>query len=136
PSRREGLDELEYVRLSNRYKEVAGRVHGRRLNALRGLVEMVLREELTEKRSEVTVLSVAVTIAAEEAAVRGEQPLPADVLRIITERHPRVRENILPVSDEEYDKLTSNLRTGLNGLGPHGPFGDVFCRQTTEKVPM
>lgn len=117
-------------------REVAARVHGRRLNALRGLVEMVLREELSEKRSEVTVLSVAVEIAAEEAARRGEQPLPADVLRIITERHPRVRDNILPVSDTEYDQLTSNLRTGLNGLGPHGPFGDVFCRQTTEKVPI
>lgn len=136
PSRREGLDELEYAQLAKRYKEVLGRVHGRRLNALRGLVEMVLREELSEKRSEVTVLSVAVEIAAEEAAARGEQPLPADVLRIITERHPRVRENILPVSDEDYDRLTSNLRTGLNGLGPHGPFGDVFCRQTTEKVPI
>lgn len=116
--------------------EIAARVHGRRLNALRGLVEMVLREELSEKRSEVTVLSVAVEIAAEEAAMRGEQPLPADVLRIVTNRHPRVRENILPVSDAEYDALTSNLRTGLNGLGPHGPFGDVFCRQTTEKVPL
>lgn len=116
--------------------EIAARVHGRRLNALRGLVEMVLREELSEKRSEVTVLSVAVEIAAEEAATRGEQPLPADVLRIVTNRHPRVRENILPVSDAEYDALTSNLRTGLNGLGPHGPFGDVFCRQTTEKVPL
>lgn len=117
-------------------QEIAARIHGRRLNALRGLVEMVLRDELSEKRSEVTVLSVAVEIAAEEAAVRGEQPLPADVLHIITQRHPRVRENILPVSDEEYDALTSNLRTGLNGLGPHGPFGDVFCRQTTEKVPL
>ncbi len=136
PARREGIDELEYARLSKRYKEVVGRVHGRRLNALRGLVEMVLREELTEKRSEVTVLSVAVEIAATEAAGRGEQPLPSDVLRIITERHPRVRENILPVTDDDYDKLTSNLRTGLNGLGPHGPFGDVFCRQTTEQVPI
>ena len=136
PARREGLDAREYARLSKRYKEVQGRVHGRRLNAIRGLIEMVLREELTEKRSEVTVLSVAVEIAAEEATTRGEQPLPGDVLRIITERHPRVKENILPVSDDEYDKLTSNLRTGLNGLGPHGPFGDVFCRQTTATVPI
>ncbi|MGO2519970.1 MAG: ATP/GTP-binding protein [Microbacterium sp.] len=136
PALRDGLDELEYARLSKRHNEVMGRVHGRRLNALRGLVEMVLREELTEKRSEVTVLSVAVATAADEAAARGEQPLPADVLRIITERHPRVRENILPASDDEYDKLTSNLRTGLNGLGAHGPFGDVFCRQTTEKIPI
>lgn len=42
PARREGIDELEYARLSKRYKEVVGRVHSRRLNALRDFVEMVL----------------------------------------------------------------------------------------------
>lgn len=136
PSQRTDLDDETYVRLATRYREITARVHARRVNALRGLVEMVLRRELSEERSETTVLSVAVEIAAEDAALRGEQPLPVDVLRIITERHPRVRENILPVSDTEYDELTKLLRTGLNGLGPHGPFGDVFCRQTTEKVPL
>ena len=117
-------------------KEVEAQIHGRRVNALAGLVEMVLREELSEQRSETTILSVAIEVAAEQASDRGEQPLPADVLRVITERHPRVRSNILPSTDAEYDAMTSRLRTGLNGLGPHGPFGDVFCQQTTERVPV
>lgn len=117
-------------------KTVEAEIHGRRVNALAGLVEMVLREELSERQSETTILSVAIEVAAEQAAAQGEQPLPADVLRIITERHPRVRSNILPVSDFDYDVMTSRLRTGLNGLGPHGPFGDVFCQQTTARVPL
>lgn len=117
-------------------KAIEAQIHGRRVNALAGLVEMVLREELSERQSETTILSVAIEVAAEQAAERDEQPLPADVLQVISDRHARVRANILPVSDAEYDTMTSRLRTGLNGLGPHGPFGDVFCQQTTERVPV
>lgn len=119
-----------------RQKKIKAEIHGRRLNALQGLVEMVQRAELSERSSEVTILSVAIEVAAEEAEARGVQPLPVDVLRVITERHPRVRENIIPSGDAEYDAMTSNLRTGLNGLGPHGPFGDVFCQQTTSAIPI
>lgn len=117
-------------------KEVAAQIHGRRVNALSGLVELSLRSELTEERSEKTILSVAIEVAAEEAARRGEQPLPADVLAVITSRHPKIRANILDPTDAEYDEQTKRLRTGLNGLGPHGPFGDVFCQQTTHRVPI
>lgn len=116
--------------------EMRERVHGRRVNALSGLVEMVLRRDLSEESSETTVLSVAIQTAADEAATHGAQPLPADVLRVITERHPNVRRNILEMTDAEYDQMTAPLRKGLNGLGPHGPFGDVFCRQTSQRVPI
>lgn len=116
--------------------EIAAQIHGRRVNSLAGLIELILRDELSEERSEETVLSVAVEVAAEQAAARGTQPLPADVLAVVSERHPRVRENLISTTDAEYDELTKRLRRGLNGLGPHGPFGDVFCRQMSERVPI
>ncbi len=116
--------------------EISAQIHGRRVNALAGLIELLLRDELSESRSETTILSVAIGVAAREAEARGEQPLPRDVLRVITERHPEIRSNILEVSDELYDEQTKRLRTGLNGLGPHGPFGDVFANHTTNDVPL
>lgn len=119
-------------------QKVSAQIHGRRVNALAGLIELLLHDKLSEENSEITVLSVAIGVAADEAAEKGQlvQPLPSDVQAIIASRHPRIRANILASSDEEYDASVRRLLTGLNGLNEHGPYGDVFCRQTTEEMPL
>lgn len=116
--------------------EAEGQIHGRRVNALGGLIELLLKRLLDEEKSENTILSVAIMIAAEEAHLQGRQPLPADVERIITSRHERIRANILQMSDEAYDEEIKGLVRGLKALGPHGIFGGIFWNQTTVEMDI
>ncbi|WGD37574.1 hypothetical protein [Lysinibacter sp. HNR] len=117
-------------------KTVEAGIHGRRLNVLQGLIEFLLQRSLTEKNSETTILSIAIKIASENAAHENRQPLPSDVQGVVASRHPQIRAQILEITDKEYDAQVRDLLTGLNGLGKHGPFGDVFCRHTTEEMPL
>ncbi|MDQ4504450.1 hypothetical protein [Sinomonas sp. ASV322] len=116
--------------------EVEGQIHGRRVNTVAGLIEMMLRRRLSEEQSEHMVLSTAIRVAAEEAAQEGRQPELADVRRVIVARHPRIREAILDMSEAEYDAEVKSLVKGITALGPEGVFGGMFWGQTTVEMDM
>ena len=109
-------------------------IHSRRLNALTGLLELVFKAPLDARQQEPTVLSMAITEAAEHAEAQGRQPIIADVVDVITAARPAIMAAILVDDQAAYRGQVRNLLAGLNALGAHGPFGDVFCRQTTEEM--
>lgn len=118
-------------------------IHARRYNTLSGLVELALGDKLTEKRNEGTVLSMAIRHASDKAEEQNRQPLISDVQDVL--RHPPADIVDLLVFDPDmneeqrgrkYFELTEILQRGLNALGADGPFGDVFCRETTEPMRL
>lgn len=118
-------------------------IHARRLNTLTGLVELALGKSLTEERNEGTVLSMAIGHAAEAAEAQGRQPLISDVQRVLRNAPSDIVDMLVfdPDMDEaarsrRYFELTETLQRGLNALGPEGPFGDVFCRPTSEPMRL
>ncbi len=116
--------------------EVEGQIHGRRVNTVAGLIEMILQRRLTEEQSERTILSSAIRVAADEAAGQGRQPVLADLRRVVQGRHPRIRAAILDMDDQEYDAEVKDLVKGIIGLGPDGIFGGMFWGQTTAEMDM
>jgi len=116
--------------------EVEGQTHGRRVNTVAGLIEMILQRRLTEQQSEHTILSAAIRVAAEEATEGGRQPVLADLRRLIQGRHPRIRAAILDMDETEYDAEVRDLVKGIIGLGPDGIFGGMFWGETTAEMDM
>lgn len=116
--------------------EVEGQIHGRRVNTVAGLIEMILQRSLTEENSEHTILSSAIRVVAEEADQEGRQPELADLRRVIQNRHPRIRAAILDMTEAEYDLEVRDLVKGIIGLGPDGIFGGMFWGKTTHEMDM
>lgn len=118
-------------------------IHNRRLNTLRGLVELALGDVLTEKKNEGTVLSMAIRHASDKAEAEDRQPLVSDVQDVLRDPPRDIIDMLVfdPELDEntrnrKYFELTETLQRGLNSLGPEGPFGDVFCRETSEPMRL
>lgn len=116
--------------------EVDGQIHGRRVNTVAGLIEMILQRRLTEEQSEHTILSAAIRVATEEAAAEGRQPVLADLRRVIQDRHPRIRAAILDMDEKEYDAEVRDLVKGIIGLGPDGIFQGMFWGETTVEMDI
>ncbi|WP_460869709.1 hypothetical protein [Rhodococcus aerolatus] len=118
---------------------------GRALNVLTGLCELVRGGTLSDR--EQSMLTAALRVVYADAAAGDEvtggagatahrrPPLIADVVRVITDRHPRVRAMSLDRGENNrYDDATELLRASLMALGEDGQFGDTFSRHTT--TPM
>lgn len=114
--------------------EVEGQIHGRRVNTVAGLIEMILQRSLTEQQSEHTILSAAIRVAADEALKEGRQPVLADLRRVIQDRHPRIRDAVLDMDETQYDAEVRDLLKGIIGLGPDGIFGGMFWGETTVEM--
>lgn len=117
-------------------RQMRAEIHSRRLNALTGLLELVFKAPLDARQQEPTVLSMAITEAAEHAEAQGRQPIIQDVVDVITAARPAIMAAILVDDETAYRGQVRNLLAGLNALGAHGPFGDVFCRQTSEEMQI
>lgn len=117
-------------------RQMRAEIHSRRLNALTGLLELVFKSPLDAKQQEPTVLSMAITAAAETAETAGRQPLIGDVAEVIRSAPDQIRTAILAENEAAYRAQVRNLLAGLNALGAHGPFGDVFCQPTTREMPL
>ncbi|MUK02569.1 ATP/GTP-binding protein [Vibrio cholerae] len=117
-------------------RQMRAEIHSRRLMTLTGLIELVFKEPLDAKKQEQTVLSMAIAMAAEKAEADGRQPLVGDVVDVIKAGPPQIQSALLIEESTEYLPQVKNLLAGLNALGEHGPFGDVFCQPTTEEMLM
>jgi hypothetical protein len=117
-------------------RQMRAEIHSRRLNALTGLLELVFKAPLDARQQEPTVLSMAITEAAEHAQAQGRQPLIADVVAVIRSAPPAIMVAILVENETAYNAQVRNLLAGLNALGEHGPFGDVFCQDTSVQMPL
>ncbi len=106
---------------------------GRALNVLTGLCELVRGGILSDREQTMLTAALRVVYADPDTAT----PLIADVVRVITERHPRVRGVSLDRGeDDRYDTITELLRASLMALGEDGQFGDTFSRPTTTQMAL
>lgn len=117
-------------------RQMRAEIHSRRLMTLTGLIELVFKESLDAKKQEQTVLSMGIAMAAEKAEAEDRQPLVGDVVDVIKKGPPQIKAALLIEESTEYLPQVKNLLAGLNALGEHGPFGDVFCQPTTEEMLM
>ncbi|BBE24552.1 hypothetical protein MN0502_34350 (plasmid) [Arthrobacter sp. MN05-02] len=117
-------------------RQMRAEIHSRRLMTLTGLIELVFKEPLDAKKQEQTVLSMAIAMAAEKAEAEDRQPLVGDVVAAIKSAPPQIQSALLIEDSKEYLPQVKNLLAGLNALGEHGPFGDVFCQQTTKEMKI
>ena len=117
-------------------RQMRAEIHSRRLSTLTGLIELLFKESLDAKKQEQTVLSMAIMLAAEDAEAADRQPLISDVVRVINSAPESIQRAILVESPEAYRAQVKNLLAGLNALGEHGPFGDVFCQATSEEMQI
>jgi ABC-type sugar transport system substrate-binding protein len=117
-------------------RQMRAEIHARRLMTLTGLIELVFKEPLDAKKQEQTVLSMAIAMAAEKAEGEGRQPLVGDVVDAIRSAPPQIQSALLIEDSKEYLPQVRNLLAGLNALGEHGPFGDVFCQQTSKEMKI
>jgi hypothetical protein len=107
-------------------------MRGRRFNMFAGLLALLRNDPL--KAHELSIVSEALRILDETMT---NPPLVGDVLRLITEGHPRLLAlAIHGGSKKGYHKRVEGLLDLLTALGESGPFGDLFCRPTTRHVEL
>ncbi|GAB2917905.1 ATPase [Rhodococcus aerolatus] len=115
-------------------RRVASEQLGRALNVLTGLCELVRGGPLSDREQSMLTAALRVVYAA-TTDTGGRPPLISNVVRVIADRHPRVRAMSLDRGEEDrYDNATELLRASLMALGEDGQFGDTFSRHTT--TPM
>ncbi|MPY09791.1 hypothetical protein FNH21_03495 [Arthrobacter sp. KR32] len=90
---------------------------------LTGLIELVFKEPLDAKKQEQTVLSMVIAMAAEKQKLRAGNRWSGTLSTPSSPRHRR-------------SSRLKNFLAGLNALGEHGPFGDVFCQHTTKEIEI
>jgi hypothetical protein len=117
-------------------RQMRAEIHARRLMTLTGLIELVFKEPLDAKKQEQTVLCMAIATAAEKAEGEDRRPMVGDIVDPITSAPSRVQSALLIEDRQEYLPQVKNLLAGLSALGEHGPFGDVFCQQTTKEMKI
>ncbi len=106
----------------------------RALNVVSGLCELVRGAPLGEEE---TLLTAALRVVYAEGDETATVPLISDVVRVITERHPRVRAVSLDRGqDERYDNVVEPLLTSLMALGEDGRFGDTFAKHTSTPMKL
>jgi hypothetical protein len=117
-------------------RQMRAEIHARRLMTLTGLIELVFKEPLDAKKQEQTVLCMAIATAAEKAEGEDRRPMVVDIVDPITSALSRVQSALLIEDRQEYLPQVKNLLAGLSALGEHGPFGDVFCQQTSKEMKI
>lgn len=123
-------------------RECLARIRSQRLNAIAGLLEIVLEARIGARES--NVLAKAIDIFDDE----GEDiPVIGDLLRLIESRDPRLRvivgdrgvvddAGVLHYDDNKYDDRVEDLVTGLATLDVGGIFGDTFGCPTDERIRL
>lgn len=122
---------------------------GRALNVVTGLCELVRGGRLSDREQSMLTAALRVVYAEHTATgtdpdgltggagavTQQRPPLIADVVDVITARHPRVRAMSLDRGDDDrFDDATELLRASLMALGADGQFGDTFARHTSTQM--
>jgi hypothetical protein len=64
-------------------------------------------------------------------------PVIGDVTNLVRNREPRLAALAIDRDDvNRYHERVQSLVDGLTALGPNGPFGDMFARETTEHIEV
>lgn len=106
-------------------------LRARRMNSLKGLLELVMHAPLN------TVESNVLNAVLRHLDAQPGIPVMGDVRRMIEERHPVVRDVVRDRgADSRYDDRTENLLDALRAVDVGGQFGDIFGRHTTVPIEM
>lgn len=119
-----------------RGNELRSEIHTRRVNTVRGLLELARGRSLDVEKQEPTVLSMAIRMAATRAEAQGRQPLLGDLVAIIREAPSEMQAVTLSEDGTEFLAESKSLVKGLIGLLEDGPFQDVFCKPTTQQMEV
>ncbi|WP_083665140.1 hypothetical protein [Kocuria sp. CNJ-770] len=126
------VDELPVAKRN----ELLSEIHTRRVNTVRGLLELARGRGLDTEKQEPTVLSMAVRVATVRAEAEGRQPLLGDLVTAIREAPAEMQAVTLANDAAEFRAESKSLVKGLIGLLEDGPFGDVFCKPTTRQMQV
>ncbi|WP_213283461.1 hypothetical protein [Cellulomonas hominis] len=107
-------------------------MRARRRTTVIAVLDMVRGSRLREY--EQTLIAEALRILDDD---HDGVPLVEHLTALVRARHPRLLAVASTRGDvEHYDERTQELLDGLLALGPSGPFGEVFCRPTTEHIEL
>ncbi|WP_208647994.1 ATP/GTP-binding protein [Streptomyces tirandamycinicus] len=106
--------------------------HGRRLNAVSGLITILRREPPTDR--EETLLAAALDVLDER---HDGVPVLGDLLRVVKDAPEPMRTAALDRgSIDRYRDITERLESSLAGLLGRGRLGDTFAHPTTEPMRL
>lgn len=126
------MGQLEQIPDEEHRRQALEEMRGRRLTQVIGLVALVNNRPL--ESFERSILSEALRILDE----RSERtPVIGDVTDLVRNREPRLAALAIDRDDvNRYHERVQSLVDGLTALGPNGPFGDMFARETTEHIEV
>lgn len=98
------------------------------------LLQQAGRRPLTP--NEETIVAKALRLLSDEL---DREPVLPDLLRLLNDQHPdivRAADAYGQDTDALFRERTQHLRDVLQKLGPEGPYGDLFSRQTTVPIAL
>lgn len=111
---------------------------GQQVNVVHGLLQLV-RSGGTVTSVELPLVSVALHVlqsGPDRRPLQRDAPLLAELYQVIADRHPAVAARALASGDDDYDRVTRDLRTSLLALLSDGPFGSVFDGPTSVHMKL